>query len=229
MNNQQLDAVLEYLNDESGTVTLEATYEALNEGKITDALAKFFDKRHKAYAKKATDFKKNFLGLFKSNKKTVDINEFMNNFELTKVEGQNDLYTMGKYSIGGKTPYVKLADGLTMSHLAEYPETFKMFIDEAKKFVDDKKYRDAMIAVRIKCDIVEVDEFCKNIKLEDVVFTKGWNAQGYSYYLCQYIISLKCSKMKALKYHTYGFRLDTNLGWSDRWFDYPPSFLDKYN
>ena len=87
----------------------------------------------------------------------------------------------------------------------------------------------AVYFVMTQRKLVSLDELCKNVKLEDVVFTKGWNAQGYSYYLCQYIISLKCSKMKALKYHTYGFRLDTNLGWSDRWFDYPPSFLDKYN
>lgn len=220
MNDYQLDAILEYLNDDTGTVSLQETYDILNEGKISDALTKALGLKRKSLK---PDTKKGFFGLFNKNKQsTIDVDNFMSRYGLEKVEGKDDLYKIKGTTIEGVNPLVKLTSGVSLLSLATYESTFKMFLDETKKFASDKKYRDIIISSRLKCDVVEVDTLCKNIKMIGILITKGYNGRGYAFYRCQYVISLKCSSMKALKYHTYGFMFDDE-GWSDRWWDYPPT------
>lgn len=204
MNDKQLDAVLEYLNDEDGVITLEdVQLTAINEGIV--------DKIKKA-ASGFKPIKKSFLGsLFK--KKAPDLQQVIKDFDLEKIEGKNDLFICHKYQILGKDPFIHIPLAL----IAPYPNNLKLFLGWSDTDVNWDKVFEQSFASRAKIDYTDVSSDVKNKKLVAVYTTKSYEG-GYVNYKTFAVYSIKSKTLKNAKYHTCSYRFDGQYeytGWAE--------------
>lgn len=204
MDNKQLDAILEYLNDEDGIVTLEQVYDVMNEN--------VFDKVKKSIAGFKPLPKSLLGGLFKSNK-PIDYNAVMEDLGLEKIEGHDDLYTSSKFKIQGKAPYIHAA----LNFIAPYANNMKLFLEWSGSDVDWEAVFKNSFASRAKIDFTDVQSDCKK-KLACVYVTKGFTNDGYALYKCYCCYSIKSKTLKNAKYHSCLYQFDgryESTGWSE--------------